>query len=260
VSEADEDDEIPVSFGDWLGYNSTSGDTTWIAGSGNSLGIVSLEAYPSLNLDEEHSIAIGTGFHFLNGPIVTDLPPRLFDLQMAYNARQYFDNRVILDYRLGVGIFSDFEGSARKGVRFPGHVVSYYEWHPWLVSVFGIESLDRDDVSVLPVVGAVWRPRDNLIVEAVFPKPKINLRLNSKYSTYIAGELGGGTWAIERANFVNDNATYRDLRLVWGLHDFEDGDDSIELGWVFARRLEYRSSIGNFTPDDAFILRCRTHY
>lgn len=256
----DDASEIPVGFGDWLGYNSTSGDSTWVTGSGNSLGIYSLEAYPSLDLDDERSLAIGTGIHFVNGPIVTDLPPRLFDIQMAYNSRRAFDNNVVLDYRVGVGIFTDFEGSARKGVRFPGHIVSYYEWHPWLVSVFGVESLDRDDISVLPVGGVVWRPRNNLIIEAVFPKPKLNLRLNNKYATYITGELGGGTWAIERANFVNDNATYRDLRLMWGIQDFEDGDDSVEFGWAFSRRLEYRSSVGNFSPEDAFIIRCRTHY
>ena len=259
VLELEEVDEA-VGFGDWLGYNSTSGDTSWIAASGDRLGIVSLEAYPSLSLDEDNSLAIGTGLHFVNGPVVTDLPPRLFDIQMAYNSRHHFDNNVVIDSRLGVGIFSDFEGSARKGVRYPGHLVTYYEWHPWLVSVFGVESLDRDDISVLPVVGAVWRPRSNLIVEAVFPKPKVNLRLNGKYAMYLAGELGGGTWAIERVNEVNDNATYRDLRLVCGIHDYEDSDDTLEFGWVFARKLEYRSSVGNFAPDDAFILRCRTHY
>ena len=78
---------------------------------------------------------------------------------------------------------------------------------------------------------------------------------------YVAGELGGGTWAIERVDDSNDNATYRDLRLTLGVMDFGDDSHSVlELGWAFDRQLEYRSGIGDRTFDDALILRCHVHY
>lgn len=257
-AENGEDDD--VVFGDWLGYNAAESDTTWLTGNGDRLGIFSMESYPTLDLDSDSSLTMGTGFHFVNGPTFTDLPPRLFDLQLAYHSRKIRTDRFILDYRLSVGVFSDFEGSARKGVRFPGHVVSYYEVHPWLLTVFGAESLDRDDVSVLPVAGIVWRPNDDVVCELVFPRPKLQTRISDERSVYIAGELGGGTWAIERDNQTNDNATYRDFRLLLGLVNLEDTDSSIEIGWSFGRKLSYRSGFGDYHPDDTLLIRLRSFY
>lgn len=251
----------PIEFGDWLGYNSTKSDTTWLIANGDNLGIFSMESFPTLSLTDESSIETGTGFHFLNGPVATDMPPRLFDFQIAAHSRATQTKNFIFDLKLGIGVFSDFEGSARKGVRFPGHAVAYYQWNPCLVSVLGIESLDRDDVSVLPVAGWVWRPREDLVLDLIFPRPKAQVKISPDNAMYISGELGGGTWAIERVTGLNDVATYRDLRMVLGIVDLDDDDDSaLEIGWAFARALEYRSGLGNYHPDDSFILRFRSLY
>ncbi len=255
-----EEVETEIAFGDWLGYNSADNDMTWLTGHGDDLGIFSIESFPTLDIGEESALMLGTGIHFVNGPIATDLPPRLFDLHLAYHTRRLHTQNFIYDMKLGVGVFTDFEGSSRKGVRFPGHVVSYYQWHPWLVSVFGLEAFDRDDISVLPVAGLVWRPRRDLVYELVFPRPKVQVKLDSNYAMYLSGELGGDTWAIERSNAVSDNATYRDLRVVLGVMDFDDGDSALEIGWAFDRQLEYRSGQGNYQPEDAFLVRFRAHY
>ncbi|MFN3190149.1 MAG: hypothetical protein ACE361_06460 [Aureliella sp.] len=263
TQDMDEDElsiEEQIGFGDWLGYNSTSSDTSWLIDEGDGLGIFSLQSFPSLDIGESKSAMLGMSIHWLNGPVRTDLPARLYDLHWAYQARGELSDNFLYDMRLGVGAFTDFEGSVRKGIRFPGHVVGHYQWHPWFVSVLGVEVFDRDDISVLPVVGAVWRPRDDLIFEAIFPRPKVQLRIGRSKSLYLAGEIGGGTWAIERSSLQNDNATYHDLRLVLGMLDFEDDSTAIEFGWAFDRSLEYRSGIGNYDPDDAFLLRFRTLY
>ena len=257
--------ELKVTFGDWVGYNATQSNTTWLAG--GDFGMFSLESYPALKFGNDSAVSFGTGFHFLNGPSVPDMPPRLFDFQLAYQARKQFSQRTMFDVRLGVGAFSDFEGSARKGIRFPGHAVGYYECHSELASVFGVEVLDRDDISVLPVGGFVWRPFDDLVLECIFPRPRIQLKLDSDSVMYFGGELGGGTWAIKRHDAskdearYNDNATYRDLRVTWGIARFDDESNSaLEIGWAFDRSLEYRSNVGNTDFDGALVLRCHTHY
>ncbi|MCA9139094.1 MAG: hypothetical protein KDB00_20115 [Planctomycetales bacterium] len=254
-----EPSEFKISFGDWVGYNATQSNTTWLAG--GDFGMFSMESYPALKLGRDSAVMFGSGFHFLDGPRSPDMPPRLFDFQMAYQARKPLSPRTMLDVRLGVGAFSDFEGSARKGIRFPGHVVSYHECSPDVASVFGVEVLDRDDISVLPVAGAIWRPYDDLVLECVFPRPRAQLRLSSNRAMYFGGELGGGTWAIKRDDKRNDNATYRDLRVTWGITSFDDDDDStLEIGWAFDRSLEYRSGLGNTNLDGAFLLRWHKHF
>jgi hypothetical protein len=82
-------------------------------------------------------------------------------------------------------------------------------------------------------------------------------RLARGYRVYVGGEMGGGTWAIERATLVDDLATYRDLRLCVGLQCVEDSSvcPSIEIGYLFDRRLEYTSRTGNFNPSDTAMIR-----
>lgn len=256
--------EPKVSFGDWVGYNATQANTTWLAG--GDFGMFSLESFPSLEFGENSSIKFGSGFHFLNGPAAPgpsapDMPPRLFDFQMAYQTRKQLSSNLMVDVRLGVGAFSDFEGSARKGIRFPGHFVTYHDFNSDLATVLGVEVLDRDDISVLPVAGAIWRPYSDLIIECIFPRPRIQLRIDPGHAMYFGGELGGGTWAIKRDDSSNDNATYRDLRVTWGITQFDgDGDSTTEIGWAFDRSLNYRSTVGNTDLDGAFVLRWHKHY
>lgn len=251
-------------FGDWLGYNSTQSDWTWLA-AGRDLGMFSIQSYPSIKIGETTSLETGWGVHFLSGPTVTDLPPRLFDLEMALRTRRLLTDHLMLDLKLGVGAFTDFEGSVRKGIRFPSHAVSYYELDSWLISVLGVDVLDRDDISVLPVFGAIWRGNQDLICEFVFPRPKIQYRISENKSFYIAGELGGGTWAIEREggaiSGTNDNATYRDIRITCGVMNWGARDETVlEIGYAMDRALEYRSGIGDYDPRGALILRLRSHW
>lgn len=251
--------ESIASFGDWVGYNATQSNTTWLAG--GDFGMFSMESFPALKFGKDSAVLLGTGFHFLDGPRSPDMPPRLFDFQFAYQVRKQLNSSAMLDVRLGIGAFSDFQGSARKGIRFPGHVVSYFDCQPDLATVFGVEVLDRDDISLLPVGGFVWRPLDDLVMECVFPRPRVQLRIDQSHALYFGGELGGGTWAIKRDDSHNDNATYRDIRVTWGISSFDEASDSaLEVGWAFDRSLEYRSGRGDTNLDGAFLLRWHKHY
>jgi hypothetical protein len=74
--------------------------------------------------------------------------------------------------------------------------------------------------------------------------------------------LGGGTWAIERVAEFNDLATYHDLRLCIGLECLEEHGQrsAFEIGYLFDRRLEYSSGIGNMRLDDAVVFRMVTTF
>lgn len=261
VLPAEKEDPDEILFGDWVGYNATRSSTTWLPGSGDDFGMLSLESFPTLKLGRLTELNTGISFHFLDGPIRTDLPPRLFDFKLAYQSRETRNDRFVLDYRVSIGAYSDFEGSARKGVRFPGHVVGYYALRPWILSVLGAEFLDRDDISVLPVVGLVLRPKHHVVIQAVFPKPQVQIKVTRNRFIYFAGELGGGSWAVERTSDLDDVVTYSDLRVTFGIAKLdEDSANSIEVGYAFDRSIQYRSGLGNYRPDNALIVRLRTLY
>jgi hypothetical protein len=245
-----------------FGYNLRQSNTSWLVGNGDDFGMFSLESLPTLPQNRTWGIGSGMGFHFLGGPIQTDMPPRLFDFQIGLQNRKWLSESFGYDVSAVVGAFSDFEGSARQGVRYPSHAVGYYRWSPAADLVFGLDYLDRDDYHMLPVAGVILTPHEDLRLEIVFPHPRAELRISPKQSIYLAGELGGGTWAIERTTKTDDVVTYRDLRMLFGIatRNGKEGVSTFELGYVFARDLSYRSSIGNMDLQDTLLVRCSHLY
>lgn len=247
----------PPTLGNAFGYNTATGAFSWIVEHDDGFGWVSLESLPTLPSVIPRGLVTGFGVHFLDGPIVADMPSKLFDFSIGYQVRQWVAPNVGLDIVARVGAFSDFETSARDGVRFPGHAVTFFRLTPGSEVLLGVDVLDRDDVSLLPVFGGIWMPTSSLQLDLAFPRPQAALRLGASNAwAYVRGQLGGGTWAIERVAGNADNATYRDLRLLLGVENRNQGTarSNIELGFLFARELSYRSGLGDVDLDDAVMI------
>jgi hypothetical protein len=246
--------ELPPPFG----YDTADSATTWLPGDEDQFGWVSLESLAVLSSDSPGGVVGGIGVHFLDGPARSEMPPRLFDFVIGYHRREWIRPHFGWDFVFRVGAFSDFEGSAEDGVRFPSHAVAFFQIDRQTTWLLGVDYLDRDDVSALPVAGLVWAPTDDFRLDAAFPRPRAALRvIDSDCWLYLGGELGGGTWAIERDDSWNDNATYSDLRLVFGIEtsDGANGRSALELGYVFDRELSYRSGLGDYKPQECLMIR-----
>jgi len=237
-------------------YNG-SGDPSslhWIPGSGDRMGILTIP-FTSFKEPEEgkNAFSLEATWHLVGGPQRTDMPPHLWDLAARWGRRNRLDSFWAYDIAFRAGWFSDFEGSARKGLRFPGHGVLYYTPSDSFQLQVGLDYLDRDDIACLPVFGAVFKPHRNLRLDAVFPKPRIAYGVEGEGWLYLTGEMDGGTWAIKRAEGANDVATYRDYRISLGVERHERS--VTEIGLVFDRHLEYRSGTPSFAPLTTTILR-----
>ncbi len=248
-------EETPKQFPDyWFSPHEES--TDWLFGNANRFGMFSFKADWEFDIGPLEHLSAGYGFHFFNGPRITDMPPRVFDFYVGYLHKDWLDDNWGYEIGAHVGVFSDFEGSAREGVQFPGHALAYYRLNSCCQFLFGAQHLDRDDIPWLPVAGVVLNPSDDWRLELVFPRPRIAVRYGDNWF-YAGGELGGGTWAIERDTFTNDVATYSDMQIKIGTeHVDEEGRVQFtEIAYVFDRRLEYRSGAGDFQPSDTLILR-----
>lgn len=251
----------PIPLDAFLGYRYETGSLDWILGSDDQFGMFSLKWDHYQPPGVKHGIDVGLQFHFLNGPVQTDMPARVYDFSIAY---QHRDRLGPLSYDAAVSVMasSDFQGSCREGIRFPAHAVGFLSVHPVVELVFGVDYLDRGDVKLLPVVGVIAVPHPDLRIEAIFPRPRVVFRLTDRYHLYVGGELGGGTWAIERVTGLADLATYRDLRVCVGLQHFEgkSGSTAIEIGYLFDRHLEYTSHSGDYGLTDTAVIRLVTTY
>src|SRR5690606_24100288 len=104
------------------------------------------------------------------------------------------------------------------GFRFPGHAVGMFHQSPELDWVFGLDFLDRDDISLQPVFGVSIHAQrlENIRFDLVFPRPQIEYAMQSGRVVYVAGRLGGDSWDMEFENGREDVLTYRETQLLLG--------------------------------------------
>ncbi|MFO0013925.1 MAG: hypothetical protein ACK553_14395 [Planctomycetota bacterium] len=231
---------------------------TYLPGDGDQFGWFDMEDTPYIARRKRSGLTAGLGLHLLSGPNAVPLPPRLWDFILGYQARNTISDVFSYDLAATAGIYSDFEDSARDGVRFPAHAVGMLHMSESWDWVAGVDYLDRDDYKILPVAGFSWHSSDfpNWNVDMIFPRPRVDFALTPSDRLYMGGVLGGGTWDIEMPGDVNDVMTYRDFRLVFGMEQLErEGIMAVELGYVFGRQVSFRTLSSTTEFDDGFMIR-----
>ncbi|MCA9216487.1 MAG: hypothetical protein KDB27_25635 [Planctomycetales bacterium] len=238
-------------------YEST---TTIIPASASNFGWFSLSSTPLMkskfvDCDSSFSITGGMGIHFVRGPVTTPIESRLFDFVGGVQWRKTVSPGFSFDVASSVGVYSDFEDSARDGIRLPSHAVGFLDFG-LADLVFGVEYVDRDDIKLLPVGGLVLR-NQWIRAELVFPRPRVDFAVTESESLYFKGLLGGGSWDIERPDESNDVLTYRSYEVTLGVQSIDEDNNvsALEIGYVFDRDIEFRSSTFEQRLDDSLIIR-----
>jgi hypothetical protein len=243
----------------YTNYRSKENTFGIIPEKGDRFGITSLESTANSASGYGSDLNIGYAFHFLSGPQQIDLPSRLYQFAMGYQSRGRMSEYLSYDGNVSVTVNSDFEGSSREGVFFPGHFAGILHVTPESDWVVGVDYLHRDDIKLLPIVGFSYHSdlMPNVRWDLVFPRPKVQFALPGGHMFHIAGRLGGGTWDFELPNGIEDVVTYRDYRLLLGFSRGEGkhGIQSIEVGYIFGRKLELRDANDSMNMSDAVAIQ-----
>lgn len=212
----------------------------------------------------------GYAVHYLDSPRHVDLPPRLHDAYLQLRWLHKLSPRWSADLSVTPGVFSDFEQSSDEAFRITGHFGAMWDWTPMLKIAMGVAYLDRDDLRLLPFAGIIWEPTPDWQIELMVPRPMIARRVywhgalgdDVQDWFYVAGELGGGSWAIRRTSGIDDVLTYRDLRLILGLERrvLFGIDYRMEVAYSFARKVEFTSATPPFHPSDTVMIRLGATY
>ena len=242
--------------------------TTVLPGSGDQLGIFELDTRATFHFARAPMFRFTPQFALrtLNGPESTDLPGSLYDFSLTTMLYIPFNDEWRMMAEISPGIYSDFEAVNGDSLRLPSRVFGFYRWSPALDFAFGFVYFDRDTVGFLPAAGLVYTPSDELRVEVTFPRPKISYRYyndgDRQRTVDFVGEFGGGSWTVRRASGADDSVTLNDLRLLLGWEHREGKclHWSVEAGYVFNRKLEYRSHIGDQDLDSTALLRFSIGY
>jgi Domain of unknown function (DUF6268) len=242
----------------------------------DALGMSDLEldvvfGLPFLTRDTPLLVTPFYGVHFLEGPDMPDVPPRLHDAAITLQHVRPLNDQWLVLLDLTLGEFADdssFDSS--DAFRITGGGAAVYRSSDVWKWVLGAEFVDRANTDVLPVAGFVYTPNDDVEYKLVFPTPKISWRLpwtdvpgQDERWAYVAGEFGGGAWAVTRASGASDQLDITDWRIFIGYERKIVGGLSrrIELGYVFGRTLEYGSAPNDeFSLDDTLMLRAGLTY
>lgn len=230
----------------------------WLIGNGNHMGLFTLGFSDEPKLKPFRFLpSFDFAIHFVMGPKQTDMPAQLYDLFFRWGHKGQITDDLGYDVSFTLGFYTDFEGSARKGLRWPSTAVLEYRTDESLKWLLGVDILNRDDYFCLPVFGTVWTPRPDVRVDLVFPKPRVSYRTSRLGWVFVGGEMWGGMWAIERQAGASDVVTYRDLRAVIGLESTTENQIVwfTDLGVAFNRHLEFRSGTGDYQPLATFLLQ-----
>ncbi|HEY4262786.1 MAG TPA: hypothetical protein VGM98_21685 [Schlesneria sp.] len=245
----------------------------WLAGTGNQLGMLEWVGRDLAVVDyaaadrASFRISGGHAFRWLNGPDTTDLPPYLFSLFVDVGAGIKASDDWSFDVVVSPSWNTDFANKSYQLFRLPWQAVNTFKMNDEFKLVAGITDLDREDIKLLPVAGFIYKPTDgSKEFDLVFPHPKAAWRLSraeeGRHWGYIAGELGGNSFSIQRPGAIHDIVTLRDYRLLvgWERRGEKRHACRLEAGWVFGRAVEYASGIGNYNPGDTGMIRLSSDY
>ena len=244
----------------------------WLAGGngGEELGTSDLDlktilAFPIPSGDYPLIVTPGFAVHYLDGPTVQDLPARVYDAYAQFRWMRRLGPQLGIDLALTPGVFSDFEQSSDDAVRLTGYGAAQWTAAEDFKVVLGAAYIDRWSTDVLPICGVIWTPHEDVKFDLVFPHPRIARRIypSGAYGDavqtwlYVAGELGGGTWAIRRSGGADDVVDYTDYRVFLGMERKILGglDTRFEVGYVFGRKIRYDSLSAKVDPSDTVMLR-----
>lgn len=269
INPDDDDDEekTPLNFlqllsDPYVSYRSKQSNISWLPGSGQDFGFVEWDTEAYLDRGESSGFTGAMNMTWLSGPRSTALPARVYEISAGFQTRKQWSPGFSYDLATSIGIFSDFEGSAREGVRFPSHAVGMFHVNNSTDIVFGADFFDRDDISVLPVFGLSFRSpqHSRLRFDLIFPRPRIEYSFSNSKRMFVTGSMGGGTWDVDDG--IDHIATYRDYRVMLGFEKADDDGETsaIEFGYVFGRQMELRGQSGQTDFDDAFMIRWVTRH
>lgn len=240
----------------------------------DSIGVSTIEtsivtALPFPKRHQPLTITPRYAVRFIDGPDFIDVPSRLHNAEVTFNHVRRIADRWVFNGAITLGnYFDDHSFEAGDAFRVSGLALGIYEASPNSKWIVGVAYLNRAGLSVVPAAGYLYWT-DDLRIDVVLPQPKIAWRTwchgppgYDERWFYIQGDLGGGVWAVERADGSPDTLSYSDLRVIFGTERKQIGGISRrwEVGYVFARELEYDSIGHDMGIDDTMFLRAAFTY
>lgn len=142
----------------------------------------------------------------------------------------FLDFEVTQNWILGLnatpGIHSDFEDVDEDDFRVEGSGVITYIVNPKLrLSAGAAFGEEFGEAQAYPVGGVWWQPTSYLLLDLIFPRPRIQLSPFEKLRLFVFGEPAGGEWNVGDSDRTQVDIEQKGLRAGGGI-EFGIGESS----------------------------------
>ncbi len=218
-------------------------------------------------------IAPSFSLYLFDGPITTpshqaDLPGSAYGGFLDFSWQTDPNQIVGGEFGVRIGAFTDFDTFYSDSIRILGRGLLAFRLTPSSTLKAGVYYLDRETIKLLPAGGVLCQPNPYTRFDIFFPEPKFAKYWRTLGTQdvwwYVAGDLGGGSWTITRANAsktqerVDINEIDVTFGFEWGRSDLiRMGQRTafIEFGGAFNRELKYEYSADDQSLSTAFLIR-----
>jgi hypothetical protein len=213
-------------------------------------------------------VSPGFGLHLWSGPSGAPFafPSKAYSAFLDVGWKSDPNRQFGLELSSRIGVYTDFEHIKRDSLRPMGVALMRYNLTPTVAFKAGVEYINRADIKLLPAGGILWTPNPKTRFDIYFPQPKLATYLttlgNCDVWWYLGGEYGGGVWTLrDDITGVESLVDINDIRVVLGIESGPSATGGLwqrraffEVGYVWNREI-VAVGVGNFSPDDAIMLR-----
>jgi hypothetical protein len=217
-------------------------------------------------------ITPGLAAHVWDGPDpaqvpgTPELPRRLYDTSLDLGWRPRLAKWLFADLGITPGLYTDFRDVNARAFQLRGRGLAIVAFSPQFQLVLGALYVNRNRTKLLPAGGFIWNPDEDTKLQVVFPQPMLARRLatfgDAQWWGYLSGEFGGGRWVVEQADGSIVSVDYTDIRAILGLECLRTTGvkGHVEIGYAFARRVDFTSATPDYEPDSTLMLRVGLSY
>lgn len=204
----------------------------------------------------------------INAARHAQLPATLHEFALGAAWMRRINDSWMARMMLSGAFASDLENTTGSAWQIRGGVFGLYRHSDHWNFAVGAIATGRDDLPVLPAVGAIWEPSRRWKINLMMPQPRVS-RLLSESSTrqhwgYVGAGISGGTWAYQQTPTDSGRLTYREWRLVLGWESIRPQPPgtyrpsgnrwTAEIGYAIGRRFEFDSDRSDLRLSDSLLL------
>lgn len=200
-------------------------------------------------------VSLGVGHIDITEDDPLDLPSRLESRRLGLSTK--FPAPLIEDdrYFMGVDVFPTLntdDGEWEAGAfRVLSRAYLIFKESDDFILIGGVSVRPEYDTPVLPVLGLIYRPNDQLSFNLAQDHPNITYQWTETTKVLVEFDYSLDEYEVTRGTQKGVVLKYREFASGFGMeHQFNESVvGALSAGAVFNRQLEYKDAVGKIAPD-----------